>query len=94
MRFEKNSGTFFEKFKVIIMWKDEIKKEETYGEPTDSLRRLIKMLFDIEDALYDLGASNDPQMVSKEQRQALKRAAQKADRFADELQDIIDMGQF
>lgn len=74
------------------MWKDEIKKEETYGEPTDSLKKLMKMLFDIEDTLYEIG--NMPENVSKMQRQALKRAAQKADRFADELQDIIDMGQF
>ena len=74
------------------MWKDEIKKEETYGEPTDSLRRLMKMLFDIENTLYEIG--NMPENVSKRQREYLKRAAKKADRFADELQDIIDMGQY
>ena len=71
-------------------WEDIVK--ETYGEPTDSLKKLIKMLFEIEDTLYEIG--NMPENVSKMQRQALKRAAQKADKFADELQDIIDMGQF
>lgn len=64
--------------------------EEHYGEPTDSLRSMMKILWEMENNLYELigGLVN----VNKEQITYFKKTAKAVDRITEDLQHIIDLG--
>ncbi len=64
--------------------------EEYYGEPTDSLRSMMKILWKMEDNLYELMGYRDS--VNKEQLTYMKRTAKQVDRLTESLQHIIDLG--
>jgi Mg2+ and Co2+ transporter CorA len=64
--------------------------EEHYGEPTDSLRSMMKILWKMEDNLYELMGYRD--IVNKEQLTYMKKTAKEVDRLTDSLQHIIDLG--
>jgi len=65
-------------------------EDNYYGEPTDSLRSLMKILWKMENNLYELmGYGN---IVNKEQFARMKKTAKEMDRLADTLQHIIDLG--
>lgn len=64
--------------------------KEYYGEPTDSLRSMMKVLWGLENDLYELMAYRD--IVNKEQLTYMKKTAKEMDRLTDTLQHIIDLG--
>ena len=64
--------------------------EEYYGEPTDSLRSMMKLLWNMESNLYELIGYLDNE--NKEQITYLKKTAKEVDRLTESLQHIIDLG--
>ena len=67
-----------------------LKVEDTYyGEPTDSLRSMMKLLWKMEDNLYEIIDLHD---VNKQQYDCLKKTAKEVDRLTESLQHIIDLG--
>jgi hypothetical protein len=64
--------------------------KEYYGEPTDSLRSMMKVLWGLENDLYELMAYRD--IVNKEQLTYMKKTAKEMGRLTDTLQHIIDLG--
>jgi hypothetical protein len=64
--------------------------KEYYGEPTDSLRSMMKVLWGLENDLYELMAYRE--IVNKEQLTYMKKTAKEMDRLTDTLQHIIDLG--
>jgi len=64
--------------------------EEHYGEPTDSLRSMMKILWKLEDDLYELMACRE--IVNKKQLTYMKKTAKEVDRLTNTLQHIIDLG--
>lgn len=64
--------------------------EEHYGEPTDSLRSMMKILWGLEDGLYELMGYRD--IVNKEQITYMNSATRKVDSLTELLQHIIDLG--
>ena len=65
-------------------------KDNYYGEPTDSLRSMMKILWGLEDDLYELMGYRD--IVNKKQLTYMKKTAKEMDRLTDTLQHIIDLG--
>ena len=61
-----------------------------YGEPTDSLRSMMKILWQLENDLYELMGYRD--IVNKKQFTYMKKTAKEMDRLTDTLQHIIDLG--
>ena len=64
--------------------------EEYYGEPTDSLRSMMKTLWKMQDNIFALMGYRD--IVNKEQLAYLKKTAKEVDRLTESLQHIIDLG--
>ncbi len=64
--------------------------EEHYGEPTDSLRSMMKVLWKLESDLHELMGYRD--IVNKEQATYMDSAARKVDSLTELLQHIIDLG--
>ena len=64
--------------------------EEYYGEPTDSLRSMMKLLWKMESNLYELIGYLDNE--NEEQITYLKKTAKEVDRLTESLQHIIDLG--
>ena len=64
--------------------------EEYYGEPTDSLRSMMKLLWKIENNLHELMGYRDN--VNKEQLTYMKKTAKEVDGLTESLQHIIDLG--
>ena len=64
--------------------------EEYYGEPTDSLRSMMKTLWKMQDNIFILMGYRD--IVNKEQLAYLKKTAKEMDRLTESLQHIIDLG--
>jgi hypothetical protein len=64
--------------------------KEYYGEPTDSLRSMMKVLWGLENDLYELMAYRE--IVNKEQLTYMKKTAKEMGRLTDTLQHIIDLG--
>mgnify|MGYP006883116592 CR=1 FL=1 len=64
--------------------------EEYYGEPTDSLRSMMKVLWRLENDLYELMGHRE--IVNKKQLTYMKKTAKEVDRLTDTLQYIIDLG--
>ena len=64
--------------------------EEYYGEPTDSLRSMMKDLWRLENDLYELMGYRD--IVNKKQLTYMKKTAKEVDRLTYTLQYIIDLG--
>ena len=64
--------------------------EEYYGEPTDSLRSMMKTLWKMQDNIFVLMGYRD--IVNKEQLAYLKKTAKEMDRLTESLQHIIDLG--
>lgn len=64
--------------------------EEYYGEPTDSLRSMMKDLWRLESDLYELMGYRF--LVNKKQLAYMKKTAKEMDRLTDTLQHIIDLG--
>lgn len=64
--------------------------KEYYGEPTDSLRSMMKVLWRLESELYELMGYRD--IVNKKQLTYMKKTAKEVDRLTDTLQYIIDLG--
>jgi|SaaInlStandDraft_1057018.scaffolds.fasta_scaffold133069_3 hypothetical protein len=68
-----------------------LKVEDTYyGEPTDSLRSMMKLLWKMEGNLYEIMGYHDN--VNKQQNAYLKKTAKEVDRLTESLQHIIDLG--
>lgn len=61
-----------------------------YGEPTDSLRSMMKDLWRLESGLYELMAHRE--IVNKKQLTYMKQTAKEMDRLTETLQHIIDLG--
>ena len=69
-----------------------LKVEDTYyGEPTDSLRSMMKLLWKMEDDLYRM-ADRTTGIVNKQQVAYMKKTAKEVDRLTESLQHIIDLG--
>lgn len=64
--------------------------KEYYGEPTDSLRSMMKILWKMETNLYELMGYRD--IVNKEQLAYMNSATRKVDSLTELLQHIIDLG--
>jgi len=64
--------------------------EEYYGEPTDSLRSMMKTLWKMKDDLYEIMGYRD--IVNKEQITYMNSATRKVDSLTELLQHIIDLG--
>jgi hypothetical protein len=64
--------------------------EEHYGEPTDSLRSMMKTLRNMEYDLYEIMGYSD--IVNKEQFTYMHSAIRKVDSLTELLQHIIDLG--
>ena len=64
--------------------------EEHYGEPTDSLRSMMKILWKMKDNLYEIMGYRD--IVNKEQITYMNSATRKVDSLTELLQHIIDLG--
>jgi len=68
-----------------------LKVEDTYyGEPTDSLRSMMKLLWKMENDIYEIMGYRDN--VNKQQSAYLKKTAKEIDRLTESLQHIIDLG--
>jgi len=63
---------------------------EYYGEPTDSLRSMMRTLWKLEDDLYELMAYRE--LFNKKQLTYMKKTAKEVDRLTNTLQYIIDLG--
>ena len=63
---------------------------EYYGEPTDSLRSMMRTLWKLEDDLYELMGYRE--LFNKKQLTYMKKTAKEVDRLTDTLQYIIDLG--
>lgn len=63
---------------------------EYYGEPTDSLRSMMRTLWKLEDDLYGLMGYRE--LFNKKQLTYMKKTAKEVDRLTDTLQYIIDLG--
>ncbi len=65
-------------------------EDNYYGEPTDSLRSMMKILWKMEDNLYEIMGYRD--IVNKEQITYMNSATRKVDSLTELLQHIIDLG--
>ena len=66
-------------------------EDNYYGEPTDSLRSIMKILWGLEDTLWRM-ADPTTGIVNKQQVAYMKKTAKEMDRLTGTLQYIIDLG--